>query len=73
MPNSYWCCGMAGSFSTYYYNLSKQIADKKVETIKSTEADVAVSSCPGCENQLIDSLLRHKVPIKVIHITELLQ
>jgi len=39
-----WCCGgMAGSFSTYYYDLSKKISDKKVETIKETGADY--SSC----------------------------
>jgi len=72
MPNADRCCGMAGSFSMYYYDLSKQIADKKVEAIKSTGADIVVSSCPGCEIQLIDSLLRNKVPVKVMHIMELL-
>jgi glycolate oxidase iron-sulfur subunit len=72
MPNADRCCGMAGSFSLYYYDLSKQIADKKVEAIKSTGADIVVSSCPGCEIQLIDSLLRNKVPIRVMHIMELL-
>ncbi|MGD9118123.1 MAG: (Fe-S)-binding protein [Dehalococcoidia bacterium] len=71
MPNADRCCGMAGTFSTYYYDLSKDIADKKVESIKSTGADIVVSSCPGCEIQLIDSLLRHKVPVKVMHIMEL--
>ena len=72
MPNADRCCGMAGAFSLYYYDLSKQIADKKVEAIKSTGADIVVSSCPGCEIQLIDSLLRNKVPVKVMHIMELL-
>ena len=72
MPNADRCCGMAGAFSLYYYDLSKQIADKKVEAIKSTGADIVVSSCPGCEVQLIDSLLRNKVPVKVMHIMELL-
>ena len=72
MPDADRCCGMAGSFSLYYYDLSKKIADKKVEAIKSTGADIVVSSCPGCEIQLIDSLLRNKVPVKVMHIMELL-
>ncbi|MGD9117565.1 MAG: (Fe-S)-binding protein, partial [Dehalococcoidia bacterium] len=73
MPNADRCCGMAGTFSVYYYDLSKDIADKKVESIKSTGADIVVSSCPGCEIQLIDSLLRHKVPVKVMHIMELIK
>jgi putative transposase len=47
-------------------------SDKKVEAIKSTGADIGASSCPGCEIQLIDSLLRNKVPVKVMHIMELL-
>jgi glycolate oxidase iron-sulfur subunit len=62
---------MAGAFSIYYYDLSKQIADKKVEAIKSTGADIVVSSCPGCEIQLIDSIVRNKIPVKVMHIMEL--
>jgi glycolate oxidase iron-sulfur subunit len=73
MPNADRCCGMAGTFSVYYYDLSKEIADKKVESIKSTGADIVVSSCPGCEIQLIDSLLRHKLPVKVMHIMELIK
>ena len=73
MVNADRCCGMAGTFSIYYYDLSKKIADKKVEAIKSTEADIVASSCPGCEIQLIDSTIRQKVPVKVMHIMELLQ
>jgi len=73
MPNADRCCGMAGTFSLYYYDLSKKIADKKVESIKSTGADIVVTGCPGCEIQLIDSLLRNKVPVKTMHIMELLQ
>jgi glycolate oxidase iron-sulfur subunit len=73
MPNADRCCGMAGTFSIYYYDLSKQIADKKAAAIKSTDADIVVSSCPGCEIQLIDTTVRNKVPVKVMHIMELLQ
>jgi Fe-S oxidoreductase len=57
----------------YYYDLSKDIADKKVESIKSTGADIVVSSCPGCEIQLIDSTMRNKLPVKVMHIMELIE
>ncbi|MFC1913226.1 (Fe-S)-binding protein [Chloroflexota bacterium] len=68
-----WCCGMSGAFSTYYYDLSKKIADKKMETIKESGADVVVTNCPGCQIQLIDNTIRHKLPVKVMHIMELLE
>jgi len=72
MLNSDRCCGMAGVFSLYYYDLSKKIADKKAEAIKASGADIVVSSCPGCEIQLIDGIVRNKLPVKVMHIMELL-
>ncbi|GAH19410.1 unnamed protein product [marine sediment metagenome] len=73
MPDADRCCGMAGTFSIYYYDLSKKIADKKMEAIKSTGADIVVSSCPGCEIQLVDGIIRNKMPVKVMHIMELLE
>lgn len=73
MPNADRCCGMAGAFSMHYYDLSKDIADKKAASIESTGADIVVSSCPGCEIQLIDSVVRNKLPVKVMHIMELIE
>jgi glycolate oxidase iron-sulfur subunit len=72
MPNADKCCGMAGTFSTKYYELSKAIADKKLDSIEATGADIVVSSCPGCQIQLIDGVLRRKLPVKVMHIMELI-
>jgi glycolate oxidase iron-sulfur subunit len=67
------CCGMAGTFSIYFYDLSKQIADKKVAEIQATGADVIVTDCPGCQIQLIDSLKRHGLKVEVRHIMELFE
>jgi glycolate oxidase iron-sulfur subunit len=65
------CCGMAGSFSVHYYDLSKKIADKKAETIRETEADIVATACPGCMIQLMDTLKRNNLPQKVMYLTEL--
>ncbi len=73
MPDADRCCGMAGTFSIYFYELSKKIADKKVASIESTGADIVVTDCPGCQIQLIDSTTRHGAPQKVMHIMELFE
>lgn len=73
MPDADLCCGMAGTFSIYYYDLSKKIADKKAASIEATGADVVVTDCPGCQIQLIDSTARNGMPQKTIHIMELLE
>ncbi len=67
------CCGMAGTFSIYYYELSKKIADRKVVDIQSTGADIVVTDCPGCQIHLTDSLRRHGLPVQVKHIMELFE
>lgn len=73
MPDADRCCGMAGTFSVYFYDLSKKIADKKAASIDSTGADIVVTDCPGCQIQLIDSVTRHGMPQKVRHIMELFE
>ena len=67
------CCGMAGAFSLYHYDLSKKIADKKVDCIDATGADIVVTDCPGCEIQLIDNTIRREKPVQLMHIMELLE
>jgi len=73
MPNADRCCGMAGTFSVYYYDLSKKIADKKMAGIEASGADIVVTDCPGCQIQFIDNTIRHKMPVKVMHIMDLLE
>jgi glycolate oxidase iron-sulfur subunit len=73
MPGADACCGMAGTFSIYFYELSKKIAAKKAASIAATGADVVVTDCPGCQIQLIDSLKQNEMPQKVRHIMELFE
>ena len=73
MPNADRCCGMGGVFSINFYDLSKDIADKKMQGVKATGADIVVTACPGCEIQLIDGSVRNKMPVKVKHIMELIK
>lgn len=73
MPDADRCCGMSGTFSIYFYDLSQKIAAKKTDAIKSTGADIVVTDCPGCQIQLIDTLKRLNSPVQVRHIMELLE
>ncbi|HOG16316.1 MAG TPA: (Fe-S)-binding protein [Syntrophales bacterium] len=66
------CCGMAGAFSVYHYDVSKEISDKKAQSIRETSADIVATGCPGCMIQLADTLGRNKINKEVKHIVELL-
>ncbi len=73
MPNADACCGLGGSFSIHYYDLSKKIADEKVQGILATGADVVATACPGCIIQIRDALMRHRKDIEVVHIADLME
>jgi len=73
MPNADRCCGMAGVFSINYYELSSKIADKKIASIQSVDADIVATGCPGCQIQLTDGAIRNKTNIEVKHLMELIE
>ena len=64
------CCGFAGAFSVEHFELSKKIASTRVQSIARSDADVVVTSCPGCLVQLIDNIERHGLRQRVVHISE---
>jgi glycolate oxidase iron-sulfur subunit len=68
-----WCCGMAGTFSMKNYELSKKIADRKIDAIVDSEADIIVTGCPGCQIQMMDNASRRKARVEIRDITELLE
>ena len=67
------CCGCGGTFNLYHYDLSRKIAEGKIESIAETRADVVVNTCPGCMIQLVDNMERSGLPRKVLHLVEVLQ
>ncbi len=67
------CCGMGGAFNIEHYELSKRIAQKKMDSIAQTGADVVVTACPGCMIQLIDQTRQRGMRQRVMHIVELLK
>jgi glycolate oxidase iron-sulfur subunit len=72
MPGADKCCGMGGQFSLLNYELSQKIGQKKIESIESTEADIVVTACPGCQFQLLDNIVRLKKPQKVMSLMEII-
>jgi glycolate oxidase iron-sulfur subunit len=71
MPDAGRCCGLGGSFSITHYEVSRKIADHKVDAITACGADAVVTACPGCMIQLRDALARRKAAVAVFHIGEL--
>ncbi len=73
MPNADRCCGMAGTFTLYYYDTARGITGKKADGIAATNADIVVTECPGCIMQITDIVAQREMPQQVLHILELFE
>jgi L-lactate dehydrogenase complex protein LldE len=66
------CCGFGGTFSIKFPDVSLSILDEKIENIIQSGADTVVSTDMGCLMHISGALNRRKIPIKTMHIAELL-
>jgi glycolate oxidase iron-sulfur subunit len=72
LPEADWCCGGAGTYALAHAELSQKILDRKMRNVKKTGAQVVVAPCPSCILQLSFGAKRHRLPVKVKHLSEVL-
>jgi glycolate oxidase iron-sulfur subunit len=70
LPEADWCCGGAGSYAGYHYDLSLQVLDRKLDNLERTGATLLVTSCPACIIHLSFGVHRRGLPVRVCHIAE---
>jgi Fe-S oxidoreductase len=64
------CCGMGGTFSMDFPELSAEVLKKKLDAVEETGADLLVTDCPGCVLQLKGGMDKRGSKVKVKHIAE---
>ncbi|NQU65433.1 MAG: (Fe-S)-binding protein [SAR324 cluster bacterium] len=72
MENSDKCCGFGGTFSIKYPGISTAILDEKLDNIMSSGATTVVGCDVGCLMNIEGRLSRKNLPIKTMHIAQLL-
>jgi L-lactate dehydrogenase complex protein LldE len=66
------CCGFGGTFSIKFPKVSVSMLDEKIECIINSGADTLVSSDMGCLMNIGGALSRRKIPVKIMHLAQLL-
>ncbi len=72
MENASTCCGLGGTFSVYHYEESKAIGARKIPGLQASGAELIATACPGCIMQLQDIINHAGLPVRAVHILELL-
>lgn len=66
------CCGFGGAFSVKYSDISGAILQDKLDNIRSSTAEVMIANDTGCLMQIAGGLSRQGIPMKTMHLAELL-
>lgn len=66
------CCGFGGTFSVKFASVSGAMARTKIESVVRTGADTVISIDSSCLMQLQGALDRAGVPVKTIHLAQVL-
>ena len=66
------CCGFGGTFSVKFPEISGGMARTKIDSIVKTEAGTVVSIDSSCLMQLEGALRRAALPIRTMHLAEVL-
>lgn len=72
MENSDACCGFGGTFSVKFPEISTAMAQDKGASILKTEAEYVVANDSSCLMQIGGYLSRQDLPIKPLHLADLL-
>ena len=72
LPESDWCCGSAGTYNLTEPAMAQRLLNRKVNNIKTTEAETVVMGNPGCLMQIRAGLQQHGLPITALHTVDLL-
>ena len=47
-----WCCGAGGGVSEAYIEFAQWTASERMGEVKMAEADLVITSCPGCKTNM---------------------
>jgi iron-sulfur cluster protein len=67
------CCGMGGSYSLKFPEISKPMLTRKLTNIKATNAPVVAMDCPGCVMQIKGGFDKEGSRVAVKHTVELIE
>ena len=72
LPEASWCCGSAGIYNVTRYEDSMKFLSRKMENVKTTQAEIIIANNPGCLSQMNYGLKQYHIKGEVIHLATLL-
>lgn len=72
LPGLQVCCGSAGTFSAFHYDVSTKITRRKIQDLENTGADTIITGCSACRMQIEDGIHQAGLNTDALHTAEIL-
>ena len=72
LPEAGLCCGGAGTYRLTHPQRSREVLERKLDSLSKTGADVLVTSCPSCILQLSWGIRQRGWTTEVLHLSQVL-
>lgn len=66
------CCGAAGIYGLVQREMSAALRARKAQAIAAASPEAVVTANPGCQLQLLAMAREHRLPVEVLHLTQVL-
>lgn len=66
------CCGFGGTFAAKFEGISSAMAEQKVNNAMAVNAEYIISTDSSCILQIQSYIDKHKIPIKSLHLADVL-
>ncbi len=67
LPESTWCCGSAGIYNIIQPEMAGDLLRRKLQHIRSTQAEVVATGNPGCLLQIINGAKAEGLRLRLVH------
>jgi glycolate oxidase iron-sulfur subunit len=72
LPEAGLCCGSAGTYNLFEAEMADRLADRKLQNILSTGAEIVLAANAGCLLQILAEVRKQKANLRVMHTMDLL-
>ena len=69
-PDEETCCGLGGTYSLKFPEVSAEIVNRKLTRLEEEKVDILVTDCPGCIMQLRGTAAKRGKGMEVLHTVE---
>jgi glycolate oxidase iron-sulfur subunit len=72
LPEAGICCGSAGTYNLFEAEMADRLADRKLQNILGTGAEIVLAANAGCLLQILAEVRKQRAKVRVMHTMDLL-